>query len=331
MCKKLWFTIIFLIFPISAPAKNYWQGTIGGTGGAHFQKIISSHEHICGIYVRHGNRVDAIQLKICDNSGNSYLSQRYGGSGGSESFFPVYSDEYISGTVVYSNQRDENTRIYGLKFIKNKIGSISKATEVESPLYGSATTTPTFYNGKIYNSQDPLFFMTPGIIGIWGKAQSELDSLGVIFSETQLANNKNSPWVGAAGGNDGIFVNNFTIEGAICGIDIRHGSRIDALRFKDCKSDGSHIYSPWQGGSGGSQSTFSLQENEYIKSINGSLINRNNEVVLSSIYFVTNMRNSPVYGVATTDTFNIEIPENISPRMIVTRSTNEINSLQLSN
>lgn len=292
---------LLLLLPITASAKNYPLGPVGGTGGYYFKKTVASHERVCGVYVRHGARIDAIQLKICDSSGNSYRSQRFGGSGGNESFFPIYSNEYLSAMIVYPGYYKGSQRVFGLALYKNKIGSTSSSTEVTSGLYGSQTySTP--------KSLDPYRLFSPGIIGIWGRAGGELDAIGTVVSQSQIDNNPGITLANAVGGAGGSNINIVSQLEKVCKIDIRHGSVVDALRFKDCKSDGSTQYSPWYGGTGGSLSSFTLQSNEYLTAIRGSLINSGGKTIFSSVYFVTNLRTSAVYGQTSTRTFSIDIP-----------------------
>lgn len=325
---RLALSLLFL-FPVAVSAKNYWQGPAGGTGGHYFAKTVASHERVCGIYVRHGERVDAIQLKICDGSGNSYRSQRFGGSGGYESFFPISSNEQLSRMLVYVSNKKGSSRVYGLRLYKKRVGGGS----VASPLYGSAPNMPWVdANGNIHNSPDPLDFRVPGIVGIWGRAGGELDSIGLIFSKNQLDNSlepAGSLVGGSVGGLGGTFLNAFRFEGKICKINIRYGTRIRALRFKDCRGSGNAVYTPFYGGTGATLSSFTLRSGEYLTAIKGSLTTRDGEVRLSSIKFVTNQRTSVTYGSNTGRPFRLEIPAGKSPDLLMTRSGSRFHGLRL--
>ncbi|WP_250461164.1 jacalin-like lectin [Microbulbifer litoralis] len=320
---------LFFVFPVVASAKNYWQGPAGGTGGNYFSKTVASHERVCGVYVRHANRVDAIQLKICDQSGNSYRSQRFGGSGGDESFFPISSNEKMSRMLVYVSNRNGSSRVYGLRLYKKTVGGSS----VASPLYGTAPNMPWIdSNGNLHNSTDPLDFRVPGIIGVWGRAGGELNSIGLVFSKNQLDNSPEpagSLVGGSVGGLGGNFLETFRFEGKICRVDIRYGARIRALRFKDCRSNGSAVYTPFYGGTGASLSNFTLRSDEYLTAIEGSMTTRDGEVRLSSIKFVTNQRVSVTYGSNTGRPFRLEIPVGKSPDLLLTRSGNRFHGLRL--
>lgn len=326
--SQLIIPLLFLL-PVTASAKNYWQGPAGGTGGYYFSKTVASHERICGVYVRHGARIDAIQLKICDSNGNSYRSQRFGGSGGTESFFSISSNEYLSDMVVYSGYRNGGNRVFGLKLYKENIGS---GAQVISPLYGSTPNSEWIDGGGHYHNQpDPILFRMPGIVGIFGRSAGELDAIGLVYSQNQLDNNLGL-WDsvgGSVGGRGGSDFDTFRFEGKICKIDIRHASRIDALRFKDCRDDGSAVYTPLYGGTGGSLSSFTLKSGEYLTSIRGSLVTRDGGVDFSSIQFFTNLRTSPIYGQDSGRSFRLDIPAGKSPGRMFTRSGNSFASLRL--
>ncbi|TLM77318.1 jacalin-like lectin [Microbulbifer harenosus] len=326
--RKSIFLFLFIVFPAVGFAKNYWQGPVGGTGGNYFQTVVADHERVCGVYIRHGSRIDAIQLKVCDKSGNSYRSQRFGGGGGSESFFAISSAEYLSGLKVYLGRRDGGERIFGLQLEKNRIGSSSSSTRVTSPLYGTKTTKLLIQDGVSYQSISPFDYSVPGIVGLFGRANKELDAVGLVFSDGQRGNDPDNLLRTAIGGKNGVYDDFFQFtDGNICRFDVRHGSRIDGLRFKKCTDNGGSLYSPWYGGSGGSISSFILQDGEFLVAIRGSLVTRNGRVTLSSIYFVTNKRVSPIFGETTSREYKVEIPVGKAVYLLQVESKDEITSL----
>lgn len=318
--------LLYLVFPNFSYADNYWAGPSGGTGGYPFEKRLASNERVCGIYVRHANRIDSIQLKICDLYGNSYRSDRFGGDGGSESYFPIAEDEYLSSVLVYLGDRYGGQRVFGLSLGKNKVGA-PKYTLGDYAMYGKKTQNVQIIDGVAYMATIPNVFSLPGIRGIWGRSAAELDALGVIFSQKQM-DNSNNYFSLTTGGTSGYYTNIMEFKGNLCQISIRHGRRIDALRFKDCKDDGSSKYSPWLGGSGGSPTTFNLSHDEYITSIEGSIITQDKQVKISSIYFLTNKRRSPTYGSMTSSKFSLPIPKNRRLSGISANLSDEVHGLR---
>ena len=112
---------IFVIFSLNATAGSYgWQsqqlGFVGGTGGYDFSDKLSSRERICGIYVNHGSRISGLQIQVCDNSGNRYLTEQRGKNTGTRSYFQLNSDEQLHEVIISSGKKNGNLRIFGLSF-----------------------------------------------------------------------------------------------------------------------------------------------------------------------------------------------------------------------
>lgn len=335
--KIISIALTFICFALINPlvsAQSYLAGPAGGTGGNDFETRLRSNEWVCGMFVRHAKRIDAIQLKVCDSYGNSYKSQRFGGKGGSESFFAINKDEYLAGATIFLTYKNGNQRVAGLTLSKLKRNATSLLSSVDQT-FGTQTKQYVYVeeDRKFYLTNLQLEFVLPGIRGIWGRAGSELDALGFIFSQDQvnidrphqLGNITRIAAGGLLGSRDEVFYS----KNKICEIKIRHAQRIDALQFSACQQGRVVETSKLFGSNGGSQSTFSLAEDEYIKEIKGSTIKRDKKVIFSSIYFVTNKRTSPTFGVPTSAKFNLSVPSGKEVTGIFANYDDELYSIEL--
>ena len=149
------------------------------------------------------------------------------------------------------------------------------------------------------------------ISGFWGRAGSEIDSIGVHYrTDTKSEFMESSPLArsfnigkGTAGGIGG-YPYRFTLDNA-CRLYIGHGSRIDSLQIGYCDGEKSER----AGGDGGTQSIFGLSRGEYITAIHGHLVKYKSSVRISSISFITNKgRTSSTFGDITDTPFYIQAP-----------------------
>lgn len=152
--------------------QNGDSGSFGAVGGGEKSHIFSdytqrnspSFEKICGFRVRHGNRIDAIQIKVCDISGKYHYQQMHGGAGGTLSSFNLRDNEHLVAIKGWIGKRNETTRIFGMQFVTNAGRT--------SPIYGKSTSIP--FELHVPNDYH--------IDGIFGAAIAELDAIGVTFS-----------------------------------------------------------------------------------------------------------------------------------------------------
>ena len=112
-----------MAFAIVLQASNAYAdlkaGPIGGVGGNKFEKTLSSDERICGGYINHTDgdaqvffsaRIHGIQLEVCDNFDNRYLTEQYGSTRGIRSYFSLGKEEKIIELFL------ESSYFFGLHF-----------------------------------------------------------------------------------------------------------------------------------------------------------------------------------------------------------------------
>ena len=276
------------MFSFSAQA-DFFVGPVGGTGGAHFEDIAGNNEHVCGLYVRHGARIDAIQLKICRADGSAYRSARRGGSGGSESYIPldngpVESSGFPVFLRVYLGYRSGNQRVFGI-----------------SRLDGGYLGGGGIYGTETSQSID---FEVSKITGIWGRSGSVLDAIGIVYTDFD---GDFSVKAEAGGGQGDLSAG--VGSGKNCrSIGVRHGKRIDAIKFYNCA--GGDV--DWVGGNGGAESHVHLLGNnepfptDTIYSIEGSTVKVDGIVRISSITIKTKKGASYSYGTLTSQIFKLQ-------------------------
>lgn len=84
------------IFVSLSANADFKLGPTGGIGGYAFEKILTENERLCGLNVYHGNRINAIQLRICDKYNNVYFSEILGSSTGTLSSFVFQKNEFLT-------------------------------------------------------------------------------------------------------------------------------------------------------------------------------------------------------------------------------------------
>lgn len=172
--KKACFTVLFLSCTF-AHAEKYSQGGSGQRYATPFSINMSktdSPKRLCGINIRSGARIDAIQFKYCAPGTSNVIltTPRYGGSGGQLYSFDLQGDEYVTALNGFTGNHGGGSRVFGLHIVTNKRSS---------PLYGSSTHVPFYF-------QVPLGG-THSIQGFRGWSGADLDSLGVAIEDsTQL-------------------------------------------------------------------------------------------------------------------------------------------------
>lgn len=321
-----------MIFSLNASAGYGWLnrhlGIAGGTGGDYFTEKLPTDEEICGLYINHGSRIFGLQMEICDRNGYRFKGKQHGKNTGTRSYFKLNSDEQIVLMRASTGIRNGNRRVFGLDF--------GTSTGRYSGFYGTSGDNyfKIKYDGKIQFARGPMLrsFSVPegySISGFTGREDGEIDAIGVHYRvDTHSDFSAAGSWaIGVAGGIGGLDFPSQDMDN-LCKIDIRHGSRIDALQFSYCDgTKGEHL-----GGQGGSKSTFTLQAGEYLTAIHGHIVKRGSgSIRISSISFVTNLgRTSPTYGKKTNTPFYIQAPEHgYKISNIRGRAENEIDYLDV--
>ncbi|KQO18109.1 jacalin-like lectin [Paenibacillus sp. Leaf72] len=133
----------------------------GGSGGEHFNQLahLPSGQRLTSLSIRSGSRLDGIQLGF-----GSGMVLSAGGTSAAQSSIQLASDEYVKSVVLNQGSRNGGMHIFYAKFTTNK-GQV---------LSGGTTTS------------DAVTFTAPEgwyIAGFYGKADSEMDRLGVIYKK----------------------------------------------------------------------------------------------------------------------------------------------------
>jgi hypothetical protein len=331
VCKsKLVRCALLFLFLVSTGAKaDIKAGPIGGIGGTEFEENLEVSERICGIYLRNNDeRIFSIQLEVCDDSGNRYLTTRHGGSDGEESYIPLAEDDVIDSIWVTKIPINGASTVVGLGFNLSKSGWLPFGS-VGVQLGDNRVSA----NGSFYE----IISLPDGyeVHGIIGNADSDLDAFGVLFRAIPGSEVRGDfGHIGNVGGGEnadsfgGHIQNSAPLFEYFCGVKIRHGSRIDAIQMEVCSLDGTSTFHERHGGSGGSESYFKLDSDEYFVSVTGWRGRKYGADRIFGLQFITNTgRVSPTYGSVTSDGFELNAPEGYIITNISGASRNELEAI----
>ncbi|MGG4144326.1 jacalin-like lectin [Paenibacillus algorifonticola] len=131
----------------------------GGSGGEHFNQLahLPSGQRLTSLSIRSGSRLDGIQLGFA-----SGVVLSAGGTSAAQSSIQLASDEYVKSVVLNQGSRNGGMRIFYAKFTTNK-GQV---------LAGGTTTS----DAVTYTAPEGWY-----IAGFYGKADNEMDRMGVIY------------------------------------------------------------------------------------------------------------------------------------------------------
>jgi hypothetical protein len=217
----------------------------GGTGGTSFDDVSSSGQPIVGIkaiWIRHGNQVDSVQAKYLLADGSTVVSDRHGGSSGTNTHIEFGDGESIKEIRGKTN----NALVDQLTFITENSSGVQKTY---GP-YGRTGRTPFTVKGEIF--------------AFYGRSGNLLDSIGIYYflQKSQL-------W----GGNGGsTFDDKLSLPSSPTRINeiwVRHGNQIDSLKASYALADGSTTVSDVHGGTGGSESHVTFEDGEVITEVKG--------------------------------------------------------------
>ena len=139
----------------------------GGSGGIAFDSLSSKSttaSRPTALTLFSAKRVDSISMQYADGT-----SQKYGGSGGTGQTLKFANDEYIAKATLYKDKYNGSDRIFYAEFTTNKGNVLAGGTKS-----GTAITL-TAPSGSY-------------ICGFFGRAQDEIDKLGVVSSRLPLPN-----------------------------------------------------------------------------------------------------------------------------------------------
>ena len=230
------------------PFSVYHSPTYGKSGGHYFNDYhsisSSSIVRIDKIYIHYASHdVLAIQMTYRDINGTCSLGYYHGDGtphGGSDSIISLSNDEYLSRIT----GRYENTIRYLAFEIKN-----SRTGRTRSYRYGPN-------RGQHFTISGPIY-------GIHGHSGARLDNLGVF-----LPNPTYGPYGHITG--TGFWDPVLTYRPAISRlykVCIRHGDDVDAIQLTYLTTSGTYYTTGRYGGSGGSESCFTLGSNEIITTV----------------------------------------------------------------
>jgi hypothetical protein len=114
---------------------------------------------------RSGNRIDQIQV-VWAGAGGGGESPAFGGDGGSPFQFDIPSGEWLTQIMGSVGEHDGSVRLFSIQFITN-------AGTTSDP-YGRASSAT-------FSFQCPSNYL---ITGIFGRADKEVDALGVYIAPT---------------------------------------------------------------------------------------------------------------------------------------------------
>ena len=151
---------------------SYKLGPAGGVGGspydAPYPTIPAAPGNpyaISAMKGRAGNRIDQIQV-VWAGAGGGGESPPFGGNGGSPFRFDIPPGEWLAQIVSSVGAYDGSVRLFSIQFITNA-GTLSG-------VYGKATTAA-------FSFQCPPNYV---VTGIFGRADKEVDALGVYIAST---------------------------------------------------------------------------------------------------------------------------------------------------
>ena len=257
------------------PFNIYYSPRYGKSGGHYFNDYHSlSSSSIVGIdkiYVHYtSNDVLAIQMTYRDSKGTCSLGYYHGEGtphGGSDAIISLSSYEYLSRIT----GKYETTIRYLVFEIKNSISGRTRS-------YGYGLN-----RGQHFTISGPIY-------GIHGHSGNRLDNLGVF-----LPNPTYGPY-GHYSGGTGFWDPVLTYRPAISRlykVCIRHGAEIDAIQLTYLTTSGTYYTTGRYGGSGGSESCFTLGTNERIATVQ---IHRHQNVakykLINALKFTISTKNS---------------------------------------
>lgn len=238
--------------------------TFGGDGGSSFDDShqIEKWGTIRQIAVRHASEVDSIGILWA--SGNF---RNHGGIGGTETVINLEADEFISSVSGRSGDRLDQITFHSNKKTYGPFGGLG------------GDSFRVDFSGKA------LHFL-------FGRSGSRMDQLGFGFGDQPPALPTNIGRSGAHGGTGGEPFDDLSAGGYVLGkimaITVRHGRWVDkiAALYEGQSNSNPH------GGGGGTEATFTLDNDEWLAEIKGC-----SGAKLDQVQFVTTKnRTSPPYG-----------------------------------
>jgi hypothetical protein len=288
----------------------------GGSGGNGFtDSQPPAGARVAEVRIRCGEIVDSVQLIYALSDGRTSMAPMHGGSGGRENVYRLDADEYIIGLSGRYGESIDSLSIHTNKRTSQPYGGRGgdRDFQIEVPSGNQA-------------------------VGFAGQAGDRLDAIGLTYVPLQAQRRQGffsgalSPrpparqpgsggggnYSGAlsvslpiaqtsiAGGGGGVEFSDRDIpQGArISGVRVRGAEVVDSIQVLYTLSDGSPVEGPRHGGTGGSETVFRLDDDEYIIGLSGRYGDH-----IDSLSILTNKRTSQRLGGRGGDReYRIEVP-----------------------
>lgn len=284
--------LAFILFTDTAKASIHPSESYGSDNGQIFtlpnsRSAILSVDRIKRISIKHGRRIEKIQIEWVDKNGLIH-SQSTGENGGSWSHIYLSEDEYI---VKVSGQ--SGTLVDQLTFYTNK-----------RRVYGP-------YGGNGGNRFDINLPRGAKVIGFRGRSGQAIDRFGVIYdtADTAPKTKVKTLFSKKHGGDSGRKFMLPETRGEVLSVDkvkkisIKHGRRIEKIRMAWVDKNGV-FNTKSTGGDGGTWSHIYLAEDEYIIAVSG----RSGTLIDQLTFYTSKRRILGPYGGNGGAPFDIDLP-----------------------
>ncbi|RLN38136.1 hypothetical protein BBO99_00008753 [Phytophthora kernoviae] len=175
--------------PVSADEDIVLSEIFGGPHGLAFSDInsIKFGQTLSSITIRAGERVDAVTLQIATPTEKTF---NHGGKGGTENTLTLGDGEYITSMEAHSGKKNDHTRVFYLKFGTSAGNFIEAGSKTDG--VGTATAPEGFQ-----------------LSGFYGRAENEVDQLGVIWTRITAKNIELTDTSGIGNGTYGTSIRNW--------------------------------------------------------------------------------------------------------------------------
>lgn len=309
-------------------------GPLGGTGGSEFNDTLGYYEKICGIYARHSkSKLYGLQIEACDYWGNRTTKKFHGSQQGTADHLQIAEDDQIETIQLTTISINGSSRVTGINIYtkkgKHKTFGYYGVSLQDERVYSSGTFYKEILPPEGYE-----------IHGLFGRSGKEIDSLGVYMRKTPgIYSQQGSGRFGSAGGGEksrpftDLIDRGPTPEERLCGFNIWHGNRIDAIQTKICNKNHqtAYKYLNKHGGSGGKQDSFNFSNGTRLQKIRGWVGNKNGTTRIFGLQFLLSDGSySKIFGDMTGFPFELTVPEGFYIDNLFGASVTELDSIGLS-
>ncbi len=313
-CLAMAFTMLLVTGSPAAGQQVSSTQTAGGGGGRNFTDVLPSAEaRIVEVRIRSGDALDAIQVIYTLPNGQTVAGSRHGGSGGRESVFRLDADEYIIGLSGRYGDTIDSLRIHTNKRVSEAFGGRGgdRDYRIEVPP-GNQAAGITGRSGDLLDAVGLTYtpLGTSGRLGIFsGSRRRPIPSGQSPNSGTwpagQGVQSQALPTSIAGGrGGDAFADGGIPQNARISAIRVRASYRIESLQAVYLLSNGQSVEGTRHGGSGGRETVFQLQPDEYIVALSGRYGD-----TIDSLRIHTNRRTSALFGGSGGDReYRVEVP-----------------------